>query len=94
MTAPGMLSFYWRVSSEPSEGLRPGDELQLIVCGATVYTISGETDWVKVSYYVDHQDWCIIEWRYVKNSIYSAGQDKGWIDDVVMVRMTPTPALP
>ncbi len=89
-----MLSFYWRVSSEPREGLGPGDELKLRVCGVAVTSISGETDWAKVSYYIDEQDWCIVEWRYVKNDIYSAGQDKGWVDNVVMVPMTPTPTMP
>ena len=92
MTAPGMLSFYWKVSSEPSEGLWHGDELKLRVCGITVQSISGETDWAKVSYYIDEQDGCFVEWKYIKNDIDSAGQDKdkGWVDDITIVPMTPT----
>jgi len=89
-----MLSFYWKVSSEPSEGLRHGDELSLRVCGVIVRSISGKTDWAKVSYYIDRRDGCFVEWKYIKNDFGRAGQDKGWVDDVTIVPMTPTPIAP
>ena len=66
--------------------------MRLRVCGITVQSISGETDWAKVSYYIDEQDGCFVEWKYIKNDIDSAGQDKdkGWVDDITIVPMTPT----
>jgi hypothetical protein len=83
-----MLNFYWKVSSEP------GDELRFYIDGGKEYfIISGDVDWTPVSHYLGEKRWYTIEWMYVKDSVGSRGQDKGWVDDVVVVSPTPTPTL-
>ena len=81
---PATVSFFWRVSSQS------GDELQFFACDAPVYTISGEVNWMSVSYDVGVDDWCTVEWRYVKRSTCTDCQSKGWIDDVAVALPTPT----
>jgi hypothetical protein len=82
---PRMLNFYWKVSSEP------GDELRCYVDGGREYfIISGDVDWTPVSHYLGEERWYTVEWMYIKDSVGSGGQDKGWVDDVVVVTLTLT----
>ena len=84
---PCVLSFWWKVSSEP------GDKLGFCIDDRHCYFISGDVEWTPVSHYLSEERRYTIEWKYIKNSADSGGQDKGWVDDVVVVLPTPTPTL-
>jgi sugar lactone lactonase YvrE len=76
VVGPGLLSFWWRVSSE--EG---GDYLRFYLNGAEVAAISGETGWEQRSFGVAAGG-AILEWAYEKDFLLDGGQDAGWVDDV------------
>lgn len=77
---PGTVSFWWRVSSEPVN-----DQLRFYISpNVEVARISGEVDWQQLSFPVPAGTQ-LLKWRYGKNASGSAGQDAGWVDDVVFV---------
>jgi hypothetical protein len=86
VSQPGTLSFWWKVSSE--EGY---DFLSFYIDSISVprERISGESGWVKYSVAISagvHT----LRWIYAKDSSVSAGQDAGWVDEVVF---TPNPPV-
>ncbi len=83
LNGPGTLSFWWKVSSEPSN-----DRLRFYVDGSEQARISGEVDWQQVTFSIPDgaQE---LEWRYSKNSSLSAGQDRGWVDQVRFTAVAP-----
>lgn len=74
---PGILHFQWKVDSEEnSDFLTVG-----IVDGPGGSSISGATSWNAGSLAIPagvHQ----VAWTYSKDSFGSAGQDRGWVDQV------------
>jgi len=87
VTGPGVLTFYWKVSSESGF-----DYLRFLDSGVRKYSISGEVDWQKKSYNVPggvHT----LKWSYEKDiSIYN-GMDCGWVD-YVTYSTSPHRAMP
>ena len=77
VTGPGTLSFWWKVSSEPAN-----DKLRFYLAGTQQENITGETDWTWRSYALPAGSQPL-EWRYTKNSSLTAGQDRGWVDQVL-----------
>jgi hypothetical protein len=77
---PGILSFWWKVSSEAS------DYLTILVDGTEVAHISGDVDWQQrfIPIPANLHD---IEWVYSKNHENIAGLDTAWVDQVAF---TPT----
>jgi len=78
VTGPGVLSFYWKVSSESGY-----DFLSFSVDGVVQESISGETDWAKTGYALgegEHE----VSWTYAKDYVddYESA-DCGWVDDIV-----------
>ncbi len=74
---PGVLSFYWKVSSETD-----WDYLALLVDGSEKRRISGEVDWNKLNIPIEsgkHQ----IRWLYKKDKYLSSGKDAAWLDQVI-----------
>ncbi len=88
-TGPGMISFYWKVSSQPASGL-----LDFYIDNTKIQEISGNVDWQQFSYLVP-DGVHTLTWEYSKDSSSPAGSDAGWVDEVVFTYMTPTntPAL-
>ncbi len=80
---PGTLTFWWKVSSETNS-----DRLRLYVNGSEIFRISGETDWQFQTYALPSGT-NSLEWRYTKNSSVSAGQDRGWVDQVQFLPIAP-----
>jgi len=76
VTGPGTLRFWWKVSSEQS-----WDPLKLYLDGAMVHGISGEWDWSQETHHLAPGPHTI-RWAYSKDSSLSAGQDRGWVDEV------------
>lgn len=78
LTGPGTLSFHWRVSSEAG-----WDSLRVTVNDiAPLAPISGETPWQRHTIALDVGTHTV-RWEYVKDASYSAGNDCGWLDQVV-----------
>ena len=87
VTGPGMLWFNWRVSSQAS-----ADLLTFSVDGQNIYVISGETGWVPEVIGLPAGNHTL-RWAYSKNASGSAGEDKGWVDQVLYVRDSGGPAI-
>ncbi|HMJ89846.1 MAG TPA: immunoglobulin domain-containing protein, partial [Candidatus Acidoferrum sp.] len=89
VTGPGSVSFWWKVSSEPSN-----DRLGFYENNSSRATTSGESNWTWRTFTVSSGS-RILEWRYTKNTgSTSVGQDAGWVDQIVYVPSnTPTPPV-
>jgi hypothetical protein len=81
---PGKITFWWQVSSEEYF-----DYLNFYIGGALQAGISGSTSWTQQNFQVPAGPQTL-EWRYVKDSSTSIGQDAGWLDQVVFI---PDPPL-
>ncbi len=79
ITGPGTLSFWWKVSSETNK-----DYLKFFVEGVQQTRISGEADWRWLSYTFPSGA-CTLKWTYSKSPAGTAGQDRGWLDQVQFV---------
>jgi hypothetical protein len=73
---PGLLSFWWKVSSELNF-----DYLEFYINGVRQTGISGEVDWQAQNYTLA-AGFHTLRWRYMKDESTSAGQDRGWVDQV------------
>jgi M6 family metalloprotease-like protein len=71
---PGTVSFAWKVSSE--EGY---DFLRFSVDGTEVGSITGEVEWTVFSRALSAGTH-VLRWAYTKDSSYSDGEDRGWVD--------------
>jgi hypothetical protein len=85
VTGPGVLSFWWKASSETNN-----DRLRLYLNGSTVtgFAISGETDWQFRTSSVPSGAQTY-RWRYDKNSSVNGGADRAWLDQVVFTPPVP-----
>jgi len=70
--------FDWKVCSEEDY-----DFLELWVDNVKKSGISGDVDWIRKSITLTGEGDHVIEWRFNKDYIFSAGQDAGWIDNIV-----------
>jgi hypothetical protein len=87
LTGPGMLSFWWKVSSETN-----ADVLVFSVNDFPEAFISGETDWEQrfISLSAGEQ---YLEWTYLKNSMNREGNDRAWVDQLTFLADgAPVPA--
>jgi hypothetical protein len=76
LTGPGVLTFWWKVSSETNRDL-----LSFTVNGSTQAMISGEVDWQQRTIYLGLGTQ-VLQWIYAKDASGSAGQDAAWLDQV------------
>ena len=87
VNGPTTISFKWKVSSEADY-----DYLIFVVDGVIRSFISGEQDWATVSYSVGpgaHN----LDFDYFKDGDNAAGQDAGWIDEIVLTPITTPPIV-
>ena len=77
VTGPGTLSFWWKVSSEPTF-----DRLRFNLDGAEQAGISGDVDWQQKSLAIPAGTHTL-RWIYAKDDSQSAGADAAWLDQVV-----------
>ncbi len=81
VVGPGALSFWWKVSSEAS-----WDFLEIWIDGALTNRISGAVDWQQNTFALTGGTHTI-RWRYIKDVVFSGGEDRGWVD---LVSWIPT----
>ena len=81
VVGPCIVSYWWKVSSEAIY-----DILGLYVDGGLdpTISISGEVDWTQASVSLPAGSH-LLEWVYLKDESFSDGQDKGWLDQVVII---------
>jgi subtilisin-like proprotein convertase family protein len=87
VTGPTRMSYWWKVSSEENF-----DYLVLAVDGSVRAFITGEVDWMQVSYDLgpgSHN----VDIYYIKDQATVAAQDKGWIDQLVLTPITTPPVI-
>ena len=78
VTGPGLLTFWWRVSSEPNY-----DYLRFYMNGAQQASISGEQDWASRTVVITAAGDTEFKWAYTKDSSGIRGSDCGWLDQVI-----------
>jgi M6 family metalloprotease-like protein len=77
VTGPGLLSFWWKVSSEVNY-----DYLRFYIDGVErAGSISGTVDWQNKSYSIGNGAHTV-RWAYTKDISISSGADAGWVDEV------------
>ena len=79
VNGPGVLSFWWQVSSEPFY-----DGLQFLTNNVVVASLSGEAAWEERSFALPRGTFNL-RWRYFKDSSITIGQDEAWLDQVTYV---------
>jgi hypothetical protein len=78
VTGPGTLQFWWKVSSEAAF-----DFLEFYIDGVLQSgRISGEVNWQQRTFTLPAGTHTL-RWRYFKDESASAGQDSGWVDEVI-----------
>ncbi|MCX7914504.1 MAG: hypothetical protein N2511_07970, partial [Thermodesulfovibrionales bacterium] len=82
VTGPGILRFYWKVSSEANF-----DFLQFSINGFEQTKISGTTNWHEKIYSIPEGSHTL-RWEYTKDGSYSSGSDAGWLDKVEFIKTT------
>jgi Leucine-rich repeat (LRR) protein len=75
VSGPGILTFWWKVSSEAC-----CDKLRFTIGNQTV-AIAGEIDWQFQEFFVPPGTQTLF-WRYSKDAGVSDGLDAGWLDQV------------
>jgi hypothetical protein len=89
VSGSGTISFLWKVSSQMN-----ADYLKFKIDGIETNAISGtEGSWAQVTCRVEGIGDHTLRWEYVKDGSVSVGMDAGWVDDIVWVGDTQTPAL-
>ncbi len=73
---PGLVSFWWKVSSEEDF-----DTLSFEIDGIFQDVISGEQDWAPRTFELSY-GWHQLTWAYEKDEDLSHGSDTAWIDQV------------
>jgi hypothetical protein len=82
---PGVVSFWWRVSSEFDY-----DFLRFSINGLELTNLSGETGWQFQSFALPSGNQTL-RWQYSKDPFGAAGLDAGWVDQVTY---QPGPSAP
>lgn len=84
LTGPGILSFWWKVSSEANY-----DFLELYVNSQLQNgRISGEVNWQQRTLILPSEQQ-IVRWRYIKDGTENSGRDCGWVDMVAFAPVAP-----
>lgn len=84
VTGPGTVSFWWRVSSQPT-----ADFLQFWIGTNRLNQISGATDWHYQEFPVPAGSQTL-KWRYVKDMNLIGDMDAGFVDRVIY---SPVPKI-
>jgi uncharacterized repeat protein (TIGR01451 family) len=77
VTGPGMLTFWWKVSSEADF-----DYLRFAVDANVQASLAGEVNWQQRTHLISTGAHTL-RWTYAKDAGGNAGQDKAWVDQVV-----------
>jgi hypothetical protein len=79
ITGPGILTFWWKVSSEPEV-----DKLEFYLGPTLQGSIAGEVDWTKRIVVLPAGNFTV-RWRYVRDLFGGGLLDAAWLDEVSFV---------
>ena len=86
ITGPGVLSFYWKISSESSY-----DYLRFYIDGVEQSEkISGEINWQQKQFNIPSGNHSV-KWSFTKDGSVSQGSDTCWLDKIEFTDSTPPP---
>ncbi len=80
---PGILSFWWKVSSESGY-----DFLKFLTNGTVRSSISGTVNWQQMTFNIPAGTQTL-RWAYTKDGSTSAGMDTAWLDGVTFTSLRP-----
>ena len=84
VAGPVSVSFWWKVSSETNH-----DFLSFSAGGVLLTNISGESGWQQCMVVTPPGNQ-ILQWTYAKDASGAAGQDAGWVDQLVITPIAPS----
>jgi hypothetical protein len=84
VAGPVTVSFWWKVSSETNH-----DFLSFSAGSVLLTNISGETGWRQCTLTTPPGNQ-LLQWTYSKDASGTAGQDAGWVDQVVITPIAPS----
>ncbi|MDB6111436.1 MAG: hypothetical protein JWR69_3186, partial [Pedosphaera sp.] len=87
VAGPGVLNFWWKVSSEQFF-----DYLTFFIDGVQRTNISGEVDWQSQTFAIGSGTHTI-KWTYQKDASIGVGFDAGWLDQVLYSTNPPVITL-
>lgn len=94
VAGPGMISFWWKVSSEIFRDW-PLDIVSFTVDGVEQAWLGGVKDWTNIVVDITAPGEHILCWTYKKDEQGEAGEDCAWLDEVVWTPAPdPIPELP
>lgn len=79
VAGPGTVSFWWKVSSEPTN-----DPVLFHIGSSEKARLSGEVDWRWTNFTVASGSQ-VLKWTYSKNSSKTGGLDRAWLDQVLFI---------
>ncbi len=79
VNGPGTVSFWWKVSSEPVN-----DQLRFYIGATEMARIAGEVDWQFRTFAIPSGSQILLKWRYSKSNGVNAGQDAGFVDQIII----------
>lgn len=86
VTGPGVINFWWKVSSEEEESDEDGDPwgdiLYFKVNEVERARTSGEKDWAQRSFTITGTGVQTLKWLYQKDPYLDVGGDAAWLDQV------------
>ena len=91
VTGTGVLTFWWKVSSESGY-----DHLRFYLDGVQVSAaaaISGDVDWTQKTVNIGSSGSHTLRWTYSKDGSVSSGDDTAWIDQVIFTTGSPAPEI-
>jgi len=88
----GVLTFKWKVSSECAAGYKD-DYLSFEIDGSEVAWMGGEQGWAEKRFELASDAQHTFKWMYSKDKSGKAGDDCGWLKDVVWTSTDPIPKL-
>ena len=95
VTNSGVVSFWWKVSSEASKK-KIYDGICFAVDGAQIPAIlvfGGEHSWTNVVYAIESPGQHVLRWTYKKDGQEKMGEDCAWLDEVTWTPTDPLPTL-
>jgi subtilisin-like proprotein convertase family protein len=87
VTGPNVLRFFWKVNSQAGS-----DNLEVLVDGLVIETISGFVDWQSVDLPIPAGPHTVA-WRYAKDAAGSGGDDAAWVDEVQVLPPGSSPSM-
>jgi alpha-tubulin suppressor-like RCC1 family protein len=84
VAGPVTVSFWWKVSSEANH-----DFLTFSAGSLVLTNISGETGWQQCTLTMPPGNQ-LLQWTYSKDANGTAGEDAGWVDQVVIAPVAPS----